>query len=88
MLARARRHAHAAGRPVELHRARAESLPFPAQSFHTVSVTLTLFSIDDLPKALAEVKRVLTPDGELRFWEHIRPRSGLWGRAMDLVSPA
>lgn len=88
MLARARANAVRLRRTVELHQARAESLPFSACSFDTVFATLTLCSIDDPSKALAEVRRVLKPGGELRFWEHVRPRSGLWGRAMDLVSPA
>lgn len=88
MLARARRHARESGAAVELHQAPAEDLPFPDQSFDTVFATLTLCSVDDLTKALAEVRRVLKPDGELRFWEHVRPHRRFWGRAADLVTPA
>lgn len=88
MLDRARRHAAEQGRHVELHEAAAEQLPFPDAAFDTVLVTLTLCTVDDVPRALAEARRVLKPDGELRFWEHVRPRGRVRGRLFDIVMPA
>jgi ubiquinone/menaquinone biosynthesis C-methylase UbiE len=49
-----------------------EDLPFPADSFDTVTVTLVLCTVPDQAAALAEVKRVLKPDGRLLFLEHVR----------------
>jgi ubiquinone/menaquinone biosynthesis C-methylase UbiE len=53
-------------------RARAEELPFEDASFDTVVSTLALCSVDDLPGALAEARRVLKPGGSLLFIEHVR----------------
>jgi ubiquinone/menaquinone biosynthesis C-methylase UbiE len=52
-----------------------EDLPFPDASFDTVAVTLVLCTVPDPRAALAEIKRVLKPDGQLLFLEHIRSRS-------------
>jgi ubiquinone/menaquinone biosynthesis C-methylase UbiE len=48
----------------------AESLPFEKNTFDTVVITWTLCSIPNPRAALSEVRRVLKPDGELRFVEH------------------
>lgn len=70
LLARAGTRAAQAPVPVELVKASAELLPFDAQSFDSVVVTYALCSIDDPARALAEVRRVLRPGGELVFVEH------------------
>jgi ubiquinone/menaquinone biosynthesis C-methylase UbiE len=51
-----------------------EGLPFANGSFVTVVVTLVLCTVPDPEATLAEVKRVLTPDGQLLFLEHVRSR--------------
>jgi SAM-dependent methyltransferase len=56
--------------------ARAEELPFPDASFDTVVSTLTFCTVADLPAALAEVGRVLRPEGRLLFLEHVRGLPG------------
>lgn len=86
MLARARRRATKLGRSVELHRAAAESLPFPNASFDAVVSTLVLCTVADPARALAEVRRVLKPGGTFRFIEHVRA-DGLAGRVQDLITP-
>jgi ubiquinone/menaquinone biosynthesis C-methylase UbiE len=48
----------------------AESLPLQDRSIDTVVVTWSLCSIPDPGAALREARRVLKPDGELRFVEH------------------
>lgn len=71
-LALARPRAAAAAIPVELVRGSAESLPFEAASFDTVVAMLVLCTVPDLELALAELRRVLRPDGSLLFLEHVR----------------
>ncbi len=45
-------------------------LPVPDESIDTIVMTWTLCSIPDPPRALAQMKRVLKPDGHLLFIEH------------------
>jgi ubiquinone/menaquinone biosynthesis C-methylase UbiE len=49
-----------------------EDLPFPDESFDTVAVTLVLCTVPDPAATLAEINRVLKPDGQLLFLEHVR----------------
>lgn len=57
---------------VELADAPAERLPAPDASVDTVVSTLVLCSVQDPVRALAEIRRVLGPDGQLLFLEHVR----------------
>ena len=50
----------------------AESLPFADGSFDTVVSTLCLCSVDDPERVVAEVRRVLRPDGRFLYLEHVR----------------
>lgn len=59
----------------ELVEAPAERLPFDDDSFDTVVVTLVLCTVPDQAGALAEIARVLKPDGQLLFLEHVRSRN-------------
>jgi SAM-dependent methyltransferase len=70
LLVRAAARAGDASVPVELVEASAERLPFPAESFDSAVVTYSLCSVDDPARALAEVRRVLRPSGQLVFVEH------------------
>ena len=70
MIRRAPRHIKGAGFPVRPVRASAPFLPFRAESFDTVVTHWTLCSLDDLPAALAQIRRVLRPDGRFLFLEH------------------
>jgi ubiquinone/menaquinone biosynthesis C-methylase UbiE len=65
----------------------AEKLPFPDASFDTVVITLALCSVRDLSRSLAEVKRVLKPDGELRFIEHVRSDARGWACFQKVIKP-
>lgn len=70
-----------------LVRARAQELPFAAGTFDVVFATLTFCTIEDVPQALAEIRRVLKPGGSFHFWEHVRPDGRVIGRLADVVTP-
>lgn len=71
-----------AGVPVRLVRAPAERLPFDDESFDTVVSTLVLCTVADPTRAVAEVVRVLKPEGRLLFCEHVGAERG-WRRALQ-----
>lgn len=50
----------------------AESLPLADGSFGTVVSTLCLCSVEDPEQVVAEVRRVLRPDGRFLYLEHVR----------------
>lgn len=65
--------------------AKAERLPLPDASVDTVVSTMVLCTVGDPVGALAEIKRVLAPDGRLLFCEHVRsdsPRLERWQRRL------
>jgi ubiquinone/menaquinone biosynthesis C-methylase UbiE len=62
-------------------RAPAEDLPFEDGAFDAVVSTLVLCTVDDQPRALRQLRRVLRPGGRLLFIEHVRsddPRLARW----------
>ena len=65
----------------------ADRLPFTDESFDAAVASLVLCSVPDQPAALAELRRILRPTGELRFYEHVRPSNprtaALWQRFDD-----
>jgi ubiquinone/menaquinone biosynthesis C-methylase UbiE len=80
--ARARRH----GRQALVLRAPAEDLPFEDASFDTAVTTLVLCGVDDQPRALRELRRVLRPGGTLLFLEHVRSGDAAEARLQDRVN--
>src|ERR1043165_3178784 len=63
------------GRRARLIDAPAERLPFPDGSVDTVVSTLVLCTVDAPDLALQEIARVLAPNGQLLFIEHVRSDS-------------
>jgi ubiquinone/menaquinone biosynthesis C-methylase UbiE len=61
----------------------AERLPFADSSVDTVVATLVLCTVDDPENALREIARVLRPDGQLLFIEHIRASARLLAACQD-----
>jgi ubiquinone/menaquinone biosynthesis C-methylase UbiE len=67
-------------------RAPAEDLPFDDQTFDVAVSTLVLCGVDDQPRALRELRRVLRPGGELLFIEHVRAGDPATARRQDRVN--
>jgi ubiquinone/menaquinone biosynthesis C-methylase UbiE len=61
----------------------AERLPLPDASVDTVVSTLVLCTVDDPEQALREIARVLRPDGQLLFIEHVRASSRFLAACQD-----
>ena len=75
-----------AGAQVTVLRAPAEELPFEDASFDTVVSTIVLCSVDDQPRALYEIGRVLRPGGRLLFLEHVRSDDPALARHQDRMN--
>lgn len=59
----------------------------PGEGYDAAVVSLVLCSVPDQATALAELRRVLRPGGELRFYEHVRSRYRPVAVLEDLVTP-
>jgi SAM-dependent methyltransferase len=71
------------GRSAEVIEAGAEHLPFPDASFDTAVATLVFCTIPEPARALAEIARILKPDGRLLFLEHVRATDSRVARWQD-----
>jgi SAM-dependent methyltransferase len=93
--------AESANVPIRVLAGVAEELPLEDQSADAVVASLVLCSVPAQQHALAEIRRVLRPGGELRFYEHVVPycqpkrlllqvidRSGLWPAIAGGCHPA
>lgn len=67
--------------------ATAGDLPYPDTSFDTVVATMVLCTVPEPPVALAELRRVLRPDGRLLVLEHVRSERPGIARLQDAVVP-
>jgi ubiquinone/menaquinone biosynthesis C-methylase UbiE len=81
-LSRARRRAPGA----LLVRATIEALPFRDRAFDTVVSGLVLCSVPHPDRALAQARRVLKDDGELRLLEHVRSQTPWKARMQDRIT--
>ena len=73
--------------PIELIQASAEDIPLPNACADTVVATYVLCTVPDIEAALAEVRRVLKPDGIMLFSEHIRAPDASVARWQDRLNP-
>jgi ubiquinone/menaquinone biosynthesis C-methylase UbiE len=86
MLRRLQRAARQHGPLAQVLQAPAEDLPFEDDSFDAVVSTLVLCGVDDQPRALREVRRVLRPGGRLLFLEHVRSDDPGLARFQDRIN--
>jgi SAM-dependent methyltransferase len=77
----------AAAVPVEIHEAPIERTGFEDGSFDTIVCSLVLCRVTSQDEVLAEVRRLLRPDGRLLFLEHVQA-PGARGRLQKAVTPA
>jgi len=87
MLRRLQHHIEQSGLQAKALRAPAEDLPFNDASFDVVVSTLVLCTVDDVPRALRELHRVLRPGGKLLFIEHVRSDDEKLARTQDRMLP-
>jgi SAM-dependent methyltransferase len=87
--------------PIRVLAGVADELPLEDASVDAVVASLVLCSVPDQQRAFAEIRRVLRPEGELRFYEHVvarcQPkrlllqvidRSGIWPAIAGGCHPA
>lgn len=72
-------------RPARIVDAGAERLPLADSSVDAVVSTLVLCTVSDPERALREIARVLRPDGELLFIEHVRAGSRFQAACQDVL---
>lgn len=84
-LARARRKAERSGRPVRFDQGKAGDLPYPDESMDRVLSSFMFHHLDDAEKrrALAEIRRVLRPGGQLHLVDVAGHHHGRFGRRMQ-----
>lgn len=75
MLEIAQQRARTVGREADLRLGDAQQLEFEDHSFDTVVCTISLCSIPDDARAVAEMRRVLRPGGRVLLLEHVRSPS-------------
>lgn len=83
---KARQAAARAPVPVTVRDGTADALPLADAELDAAVASLVLCTVPDQASALAELRRVLKPGGELRFFEHVRspsPRKARWQDRMD-----
>jgi len=87
-LARIKERIARAKMPIEqFHLDASNRLPFADNQFDSVVSTFTLCSIRDLSPALAEIRRVLRPEGNYLFFEHGRSDDNSVATKQDRFNP-
>jgi len=65
----------------------ATSIPLEDGAVDAGVASLVLCSVADQPAALAELRRVIRPGGELRFYEHVVAADDRWARRQRRADP-
>lgn len=75
------------GFSVEFIKGNAEAIPLDDRCADSALVTFTLCTVSDVVPALAEIRRVLKPDGQLIFCEHGAAPDAAVRRWQDRLNP-
>jgi ubiquinone/menaquinone biosynthesis C-methylase UbiE len=86
MLRLLQRHVRGSYPATRVVRAPAEDLPFDDNAFDVAVSTLVLCGVDDQPRALRELRRVLRPGGQLLVIEHVRSDDPGLARRQDRMN--
>ena len=81
----AEENAGAAAVPVDVVDGTADQLPADDGTFDAAIASLVLCTVPDQGRALDEIHRVLRPDGQLRFFEHVRAETPGLARAQRIL---
>ena len=73
--------------PVDVVDGTADGLPLADASCDAVVLSLVMCTVPDPAATLAEVRRVLRPGGQVRFYEHVRSTHRVVAVAEDLLTP-
>lgn len=73
--------------PITIDALAGESLPFADESFDCVVSSLTMCSVSDPARVLAEIWRVLRPGGTFRFFEHVASEDPARRKWQDRLNP-
>jgi len=73
--------------PVTVVDGLADDLPGEPGSFDAAVSSLVLCSVPDQSRALTEIRRVLKPGGELRFYEHVLAEDPKVARLQNRIEP-
>ena len=87
MLAQARQRPEVDGRPVAFEEVEATTLPYPDDSFDTVTTSLTLCTVPDPERTLREMSRVTRPGGRIVILEHVRAPNPLLAGMQRILTP-
>lgn len=74
--------------PIRVVTGHAEMLPCENAHYDAAVMSLVLCSVPNPARALTEVRRVLRPGGQLRFYEHVRSAHTSVGWLQDMIAPA
>jgi SAM-dependent methyltransferase len=77
----------AAHAPVPVPVGHADAVPAEDGAIDAAVASLVLCSVPDVAGTLAEIRRVLRPGGELRFFEHVRSDKPWFALLQDAITP-
>jgi SAM-dependent methyltransferase len=77
----------AASVPIDVVDGTADALPVADASCDAVVLSLVMCTVPDPAATLAEVRRVLRPGGQVRFYEHVRSKNRVVAVAEDVITP-
>ncbi|WP_430791118.1 class I SAM-dependent methyltransferase [Virgibacillus flavescens] len=87
MVKRSEKYSSKSNVPIQIHQAKAESLPFQDNTFDSVVATLVFCTIPDPVLALKEIKRVSKPGATVLFFEHVKMEQKFLGKVQEVFTP-